>query len=120
MQLPEIPEAANGTPDGLTPAVLMAAEMLGLYRAELARILGLKCEQIGALANARSLLEPGSLAWVRASDFVRLYQALYRRFGGAETGMCHWLRVVHPALGTTPLLAMVDEGRLDAVLKLAS
>lgn len=51
------------TSERFTPAVLQAAELLGLFRAELARILGLQCNDVGALAEIRALLEPGSVAW---------------------------------------------------------
>ena len=105
------------TPERLTPAVLQAAELLGLYRAELARILGLQCEDVGALAEIRALLEPNSKAWKRAQVFVGFYQSLDKVMQGNAVDMCHWLRRHNEALGNAPFYLIVDEGRLDDVFK---
>lgn len=43
-------------PQRLTPAVLQAAGMLGMYRAELARVLHLQCGDIGELTSMRKTL----------------------------------------------------------------
>ena len=94
----------------------MITEMLGMYQAELARVLGVRCGDIGDLANARRTLEPGSEAWQRAIGFVRLYEALFEKTGGEGPAMCHWLRADHPDLGGVPLLLMVDDGRLMYVV----
>ncbi len=54
----------------LTPTVLQAADMPGLYGAELARILNLSCGDISLMANGKKLLETGSEAWDRGSFIV--------------------------------------------------
>ena len=104
-------------PERLTPAILQAAELLGLFRAELARILGLQCNDVGALAEVRALLEPGSVAWAQAQVFVRFYQVLDGAMQGNEVAMCNWLRRHNEALGNAPFYLIVDEGRLDEVLE---
>lgn len=103
-------------PERLTRSVLQVTEMLGLYRAELARVLGLRCEDVGSLADRRSILGPGSDAWRNALMLVHLYELLYDHHGGDGAAMFHWLRVPCSQLGGVPLLMMVDEGCLEQVL----
>ena len=50
----------------LTPAVLQIAEMLGMYHAELARVLKLHCADIGRLAAAQELIKQDTVAWKQA------------------------------------------------------
>ena len=47
----------------LTPTVLQVAEMRGMYRAELARVMGLQCRDIGALTPIKEILSTDSEAW---------------------------------------------------------
>ena len=96
----------------LTQAVLQITQMLGMYQAELARVLGLQCSDIGAFASAKTTLPTGSRAWDKATLFVRLYAQLYQYHHGDAVAMYHWLRARHPELAASPLLLMVDEGRL--------
>lgn len=107
------------SPQRLSQSVVQAGELLGLYRAEVARLLGFHCEDISALYEGRLLLLPGSAAWEQGVLFVRLYQALYDRTAGDGPRMVHWLRAENPALGSSPFLLMVDEGRLDRVVRFA-
>lgn len=102
----------------LTQAVLQITQMLGMYHAELARILHLKCADIGELADARKQLEKNSQAWLQAQKFIELYEKLFVLCAGNETCMCHWLRKQHKEINAVPLYAMVDELRIDDVLEL--
>jgi transcriptional regulator with XRE-family HTH domain len=103
-------------PQKLTQAVLQASQLLGMYQAELASILGITCSQIGELANAKRFLKPDTVAWQRAALFIRLYNLLYDRYGGDEVATYHWLRVENKVLKGTPLYLMVDHGLLHTVL----
>jgi len=103
-------------PRRLTQAVLQIVEMLGLYQAELARILRLKCGDIGQLAAARQSLEPATPAWAQALLLVRCYRSLYELQQGDGVAMRHWLRVPDAMLGGVPHLLLVDEGRLAEVV----
>ena len=104
------------SPRLLTPAVLQAAEMLGMYRAELARVLHLKCQDIGEFAEIKKYLEPDTQAWRQALLFIRLYQALFVHFQGDEAAIHHWLRAENKNLAGVPLLLIVDEDKLSQVL----
>lgn len=103
-------------PRRLSQAVLQITQMLGLYQAELARILGLQCADIGRLANGRWCLEPGSRAWDQARLLVRLQQRLYTLRQGDGAAMVHWLHVDLPEWAMSPHRLLVDEGGLPALL----
>jgi hypothetical protein len=97
--------------------VLQAAELLGLYRAELARMLPLQCGDIGRLSAARELLVQGSRSWQQAVLFIRFYRALFAVMEGDGAAMCHWLRAPDLELEGVPLLLLVDDNRLAGVLE---
>lgn len=104
-------------PRRLTLSVLQISAMLGFYQAELARVLALRCADIGGLASGRRDLEPDTVAWRQARLFVRMYRALYVRLGGDGAAMHHWLRIPQAACGGVPHLLMIDEGRLADVVR---
>ena len=109
-------EAIPGDPRKLTQTVLQITQMLDLYQAELARMLGIKCSDIGRLANGRQCLQPNTHAWKHAVLFVRLYQLLFKRLDGDGVAMRHWLRRCDRQLDGVPHLLIVDEGRLREVV----
>ena len=102
----------------LTQSVLQITAMLGMYQAELARILHLQCADIGQLANAKTVLEPGSVSHQQAMLFVRFYRLLSEYCNGNEVAMINWLRRDHPKFDKTPLLAMVDDLKIKEVIQL--
>ena len=97
----------------LTPAVLQASEMLGMYQAELASILGLQCGDIGRMNSVQQLLVPESVPWHKAILFMRLYQCLFDKYNGNEIAMNHWLRRDIKEFEGSPLVLMVDKGKLS-------
>ena len=90
--------------------------MLGMYRAELARVLHLRCEDIGQFAAAKKHLQPGTQAWQQAVMFIRFYQKLFDGLHGSEAAMHHWLRAENKEAGGVPLLLIIDEDQLLQVL----
>ena len=103
-------------PRRLTQSVLQVVALLDMYQAELARVLRLKCGDIGELASAQCCLVTGTEAWEQALLFVRFYRLLYDRMRGDGIAMRHWLRVENVALGGVPHLMIVDENRLAEVV----
>ncbi|MGB5258956.1 MAG: hypothetical protein WBO34_00360 [Gammaproteobacteria bacterium] len=103
-------------PRKLTQTVLKITWMLDLYQAELARVLGIRCDDIGRLASGRQCLQPGTDAWSRATQWVRFYQLLFRRMAGDGVAMRHWLRIEDRQLKAVPHRLIIDEGRLRDVL----
>lgn len=103
-------------PRRLTQSVLQVIDLLDMYQAELARVLCLKCGDIGELAAARRCLVTGTGSWEQALLFVRFYRLLYDRMRGDGIAMRHWLRVENVALGGVPHLMIVDENRLAQVV----
>lgn len=110
------PLAGASTPRQLGQAALQAADLLGLYGAELARIIGLRCEDVAALSSGRWLLETDSEAWRRAQQWVSIYDLLYRHHAGDGVAMVHWLHVDLPGQGTSPHRLLVDAADLRPVL----
>ena len=108
--------AGDQDPRSLSQAVLQIIALLDLFHAELARVLHLRCGDIGELASARHCLEPDTEAWEQALLFVRFYRALYTSMDGDGVAMRHWLRVEHAALGGVPHRLIVDEDRLQEVV----
>ncbi len=100
----------------LTQAVLQITQMLGVYHAELARILYLRCVDIAELSNANKVLEKKSEAWLQAEKFVALFECLYDFANGNEVLMNNWLRKNNEKLQAIPLYVMVDEKRIDDVV----
>ena len=103
-------------PRKLTQSVLQITTLLGMYQAELARVLRLRCGDIGQFAAGRQELAPDTTAWAQAQLFVRFYTALFDTLHGDGPAMCHWLRARHSELRGVPLLMMVDEDRLARVV----
>lgn len=56
----------KNNPQALTCSVVQITEMLGMYRAEMARILNLRCEDIGKLFDGKRTLVFGRPEWDRA------------------------------------------------------
>lgn len=105
------------TPRKLSQSVVQAGEMLGLVRAEVARLLEFKCESISALYDGKLVLEEGTTAWTQAVLFIRFYQALYDQMAGDGVRMIHWLRAHNRELDNSPFYMMVDEGQLAQVME---
>jgi len=103
-------------PRQLSQAVIQAGDLLGLIRAEVARILGFQCADISNLYQGRLLLSPHTFAWQQAQHFLRFYQQLYILMAGQESRMIHWLRTPQPTLGDSPFYLLIDHGRLEFVL----
>ena len=104
--------APSDDPRQRSQAVVQVIDMLDLYQAELARILGLQCSDIGELVNAQKLLQTDSNAWLQAERLIRFYRLLYTQKNGDAVAMRHWLRRMNPLFQQTPHLMLVDEDRL--------
>lgn len=109
--------AETSDPRKLTQSVLQIIALLDMYQAELARVLHLKCGDIGELACARRYLETGTEHWQQALLLVRFYRLLYDRMNGDGVAMRHWLRVKNAGLGGVPHLLIVDDDRLAEVVR---
>ena len=107
----------NHSEKSLTQAVLQVTQMLGIYHAELARILHLKCADIGELSNVGNVISINSTAWIQAQKYIELYENLYYLYEGNEALINNWLRKKNNILQAIPLYLMVDDLRIDDVLK---
>lgn len=110
-------EARPHKPQELTRRLIFITHQLGMYQAELARVLHLQCPDIGRLTAGKQDLVPGTLAWRQAERFIYLYQLLHDKLQGNEVSMYHWLRAENASLAGVPHLLIVDDGRLDDVIQ---
>jgi hypothetical protein len=109
-------EPHRDDPLTLSRNVVQIMDMLQLYQAEVARILGLQCADVAHLAQARTRLRPHTHAWRQACLLVRCYTALYARYDGDNVAMYHWLHCNLPAFGASPHRLMVDDHALADVV----
>jgi hypothetical protein len=108
--------AGRNDPREVSQSVSQVVALLGLFNAELARVLHLKCGDIGELGSGQRCLEPGTAAWDQAVLFIRFYRSLYTAMQGDGVAMRHWLRVENATLGGIPHRLIVDEDRLQEVV----
>ena len=106
----------SGSEKKLTQAVLQITQMLGIYNAELARILHLRCADIGAISDAHKNIQVSTEAWARAIKYIEMYESLYYLCEGNEIKMNNWLRKKHKHLQAIPLYLMVDEQKINQVI----
>jgi hypothetical protein len=109
-------EPHHDDPLKLSRNVVQIMDMLQLYQAEMARILGLQCADVASLAQARTRLTPHTHAWHQACLLVRCYGALYDAFQGNAAAMYHWLHRELPGFAATPHRLLVDEHALARVV----
>lgn len=100
----------------LTQAIIQVTDILGMYRAELARVIGCRCGDIGRLDSAQELLQPGSSEWGNAELFVAFYRLLYEACSGDGVQMRHWLHAENADLGKSPHRLIVDHASLAQVV----
>lgn len=99
----------------LSQSVIQVIELLGMYHAELARILGQQCSDIGALSSGQRCLIKNTEAWHQAVLFVETYHQLFDYFDGNSVAMYHWMRAHNKHLNGTPHFLIVDEGELQTI-----
>lgn len=99
----------------LSQSVIQVIELLGMYDAELARILSLQCSDIGELTSGQRCITLNSEAWFQAKLFIETYHLLYDYFDGDSVAMYHWMRADNKYLNGTPHFLIVDEGRLQII-----
>ena len=105
----------NQSEKSLTQAILQISQMLGIYNAELASLLGLRCSDIADFSASKKTLRINTLVWKRGELLVSLFECLYAHCQGAEACMHNWLRREHAGLQATPLYLMVDEKKIESV-----
>lgn len=99
----------------LSQSVIQVIEILGMYHAELARILGQQCGDIGELTSGKRCIKKDSEAWRQGVLFIETYHQLYDYFAGDAVAMYHWMRTFNKQLDATPHLLIVDDGKLQMI-----
>ena len=104
-------------PRKLSQSVIQIIDFLNMYQAELARVLNVQCSDIGELSSGKRCLQPETTEWKQALLFVRLYQLLFERFDGDESLIVHWLRADNKQFNKSPHLLIVDDNKLEEVVR---
>ncbi len=99
----------------LSQSVVQVIELLGMYHAELARILGQQCGDIGELTSGQTCITKNTEAWRQASLLVTTYNLLFDSFEGDSVAMYHWMRAHNKELEGTPHFLIVDDGKLQII-----
>ena len=99
----------------LSQSVIQVIELLGMYHAELARILGQQCGDIGELTSGKKCINENTAAWNQAVLLIDTYHQLYDYFEGKSVAMYHWMRAHNKHLNGTPHFLIVDEGKLQSI-----
>lgn len=99
----------------LSQSVIQVIELLGMYHAELARILGQQCGDIGELSSGKRCINKDSAAWHQAVLFIEMYHQLFDYFEGNGVAMYHWMRAHNLHLKGTPHFLIVDDGKLQII-----
>ena len=99
----------------LSQSVIQVTEMLGMYHAELARILGQQCGDIGKLSSGQICLRKETQSWQQAELFIETYNLLFDYFEGDGVAMYHWMRASNHLLDGTPHFMIVDDDKLATV-----
>jgi hypothetical protein len=96
-------------------SLVQITELLGMYHAELARILGQQCGDIGELASGKRCLDQSTEAGQRGVLFIHTYNLLFEYFNGDGTAMYHWMRAHNKHLNGTPHFLIVDDAKLELI-----
>lgn len=102
----------------LITQVEYAMEQLGLYRAELARILGLHCDDVSDAVQLELLLDTSQVIHHQAERFIRMFRLAELFCSKENHPITNWFRQPMDELGTSPFYAMVDQGRLEDLVAL--
>lgn len=99
----------------ISQSVIQVIELLGMYDAELARVLGQQCADVGNLTSGKSFIKKESAAWDQAVLFINMYHQLFDYFAGDGVAMYHWMRAHNKHLNGTPHFLIVDDNKLQTV-----
>lgn len=99
----------------ISQSVIQVIEQLGMYHAELARILGQQCGDIGELSSGKTCIQKNTEAWQCAELFINTYHLLYDIFDADGVAMYHWMRAHNKELDGTPHFLIVDDQKLPLI-----
>lgn len=89
--------------DVLTKAVIQAADLLGLKRAQLSATIGLSLATLSRMYAGQYHLNPKHKSWELALLLVRLYRGLDALMAGDEHSLQAWMRNPNRDLHEAPI-----------------
>lgn len=92
-------------------------DSLLLYRAELGRVLGLKCDEVSDSRKPELLLKNNKIV-KKTERFIFFFQLLEKKCVLEKRNMLNWFRADRNQLKTSPFYAIIDEGRFEEVINL--
>jgi hypothetical protein len=96
----------------LSRAMLRAADVLEVPRAQLADVIGVSAPTVSRIASGQKTLDPDSKPWQLAALFVRLFRSLDAIVGSDDEAARAWLRGENLALGGVPIELIDDPAGL--------
>ncbi len=87
----------------LTQAVTHTAELMGLNKATLAKILGISAASAGRMVAGQYLLNQNTKEWDMALLLVRLFRSLDAIMAGDENALRSWLQSCNLGLNAKPI-----------------
>jgi len=101
----------------MSQTVLQITSELGFFHAELARILGLKCPDIGQIACGKEFIQTGTQSWQQALLLIEFNHLLEQLMQGDSVKMYQWIRHHHKIFNATPHAMMIDKYRISEVVR---
>lgn len=98
--------------------VELAAEQLQLQRAELARILGLHCDDVSDAIQLEWLMQSSQAITHKAERFILMYRLIENYCQQNKINITRWFRYEHPQLKSSPFIAVVNHGAIEEVIAL--
>lgn len=96
----------------LTQAVTNAAQLMGLNKATLAKILGISAASAGRMVAGQYQLNQNSKEWDVALLLVRLFRSLDAIMAGDENALRSWLQSQNLGLNAKPIELISDAAGL--------
>jgi len=102
----------------LVSQINYATEQLQLYRTELARLLGLHCDDVSDNDQLEILIDNSQPIRHQAERFVLMYRLIEEYCDQQQKNPADWFRQQHPSLNVSPLNAVIDQHQIETVIAL--
>ena len=91
-------------------------EQLQFNRSELARILGLHCDDVSDNVQLEILIDNSQQIRHQAERFVLMYRLIEEYCNQQQRKPANWFRQPHTSLDTSPFNAVIDQHQIETVI----
>ncbi len=102
----------------LISQINVATKQLQLDRSELARILGLHCDDVSDNVQLEILIDNSQPIRHQAERFVLMYRLIDEYCTQQQSKPVDWFRQSHSSLHTSPFYAVIDQHQIETVIAL--